>query len=44
MDRRWEVSTGIEYALPKKVTYTNPERPFGRNAQVVLHLMLSRRW
>jgi long-chain fatty acid transport protein len=49
LSRLWEVSTGVEYSLPNKVTYTNPELPFGLNAQernefVVFHLMLSRRW
>ncbi|MBA2351860.1 MAG: outer membrane protein transport protein [Burkholderiales bacterium] len=45
----WEIATGIEYQIPAKVTYTNPESPFGageeeRNEVLILHLMLSRRW
>ena len=30
--KRWELDAGFYYALPKKVTYTNPELPYGTNA------------
>ena len=45
----WTVFAGIEYDVRKKVNYTNPELPFGTNAQlrneaVWLHMMVSRQW
>jgi len=45
----WTVFAGIEYDVGKKVNYTNPELPFGTNAQlrneaVWLHMMVSRQW
>ncbi|HEC58053.1 MAG TPA: aromatic hydrocarbon degradation protein [Methylophaga sp.] len=45
----WTVFAGIEYDVGKKVNYTNPELPFGENAQlrneaVWLHMMVSRQW
>ena len=43
----WHVDLGIEYSPNKKVSYTNPELPFGANAQeeneiVVVHLTFSK--
>jgi long-chain fatty acid transport protein len=45
----WILSGAVEYLLPKKVTYNNPELPFGpgaheRNEYIAVHLMLGRRW
>ena len=49
LSANWELAGGIEYDLPKTVTYTNPEQPFGPGAQergelIALHFGLSRRW
>lgn len=46
---RWQVSTAVEYAFNNKVTYHNPELPFGPGAEeeletVLVQFMLSRRW
>jgi long-subunit fatty acid transport protein len=30
--KHWEVDTAFQYAFTKKVTYTNPQLPFGANA------------
>jgi long-chain fatty acid transport protein len=30
--KQWELDAGFYYALPKKVTYTNPELPYGPKA------------
>ncbi len=30
--KHWEMDAGFYYALPKKVTYTNPELPYGMKA------------
>lgn len=45
----WRVAAALEYVLPKKVRYNNPQLPFGADAEerthyVALHLMLSKRW
>lgn len=45
----WSLSAGLEYDFRKKVDYTNPELPFGEDAQLRneafwLHMMISRRW
>lgn len=45
----WQISGAVEYLLPKKVTYYNPELPFGpgaqeRNEYIALTLALSKRW
>ena len=45
----WSLSGALEYMLPKKVTYDNPNLPFGagaqeRNSYLSLTVMLSRRW
>ena len=45
----WSVATGLEYAYSGKVTYTNPELPFGPNAAETdnylgWYVMASRRW
>lgn len=45
----WRVSGALEYLAPKRVTYDNPELPFGRGAQertsyLAIVFMLSRRW
>lgn len=49
LDERWNVSTAVEYLLPNRVTYDNPQLPFGPGAQerisyVAVTMMLSRRW
>jgi long-chain fatty acid transport protein len=49
LDAETEITTGIEYAHGGKVTYTNPELPFGQDAveqnnHVAFHFMMSRRW
>ncbi len=49
IDPAWSVSASLEYLLPIKVTYDNPELPFGpgtesRNSYLALTLMVSRRW
>jgi long-chain fatty acid transport protein len=49
MGRTWAVDSGIEYLFTKSVTYTNPELPFGQNAQerdgyIALSVGLSRTW
>jgi long-chain fatty acid transport protein len=49
LDDGWMLSGAVEYLLPKKVTYNNPELPFGPGAQerteyVAATLMLGRRW
>jgi long-chain fatty acid transport protein len=49
MGRTWSVNSGIEILFKKTVTYTNPELPFGSNAQerdgyVALSVGLSRTW
>lgn len=46
---RWKLSSGIEYDVRKKVDYTNPELPFGpdaqlRNEAIWLHFMATRTW
>jgi len=45
----WSFDSGIEYLFTKKVSYTNPQLPFGENAQerdgyVALSIGLSRTW
>jgi long-chain fatty acid transport protein len=45
----WILSAALEYLLPKKVTYNNPQSPFGPGAQerteyIAVHLMLGKRW
>jgi len=45
----WSFDSGIEYLFTKKVSYTNPELPFGENAQerdgyIALSIGLSRAW
>lgn len=45
----WSVSAAAEYLFPKRVTYDNPQLPFGPGAQartsyIALVAMLSRRW
>ena len=45
----WNLSAALEYARGGKVTYTNPELPFGANAAekdnyLGLYMMASRRW
>lgn len=49
LNPEWTLFGGIEYDFRKKVDYTNPELPFGENAQlrneaIWLHMMISRRW
>jgi long-chain fatty acid transport protein len=46
---KWQVSTAVEYAFNNKVTYHNPELPFGPGAEeeneyIALQVMLSCRW
>ena len=45
----WSLSAALEYLVPKKVTYDNPNLPFGpgaqeRNSYLGVTIMLSRRW
>ncbi|MDO9151741.1 MAG: outer membrane protein transport protein [Methylotenera sp.] len=47
LDETWKLTSGIEFLLPKKVTYDSPL--FGNNTEVrnegfFLHLMLSKQW
>jgi long-chain fatty acid transport protein len=47
--RDWTIYSGLEYDVRKKVNYTNPELPFGNNAQlrneaIWLHFMVSKQW
>lgn len=49
LNKEWTFYSGIEYDFRKKVDYTNPELPFGSDAQlrneaVWLHMMVSRQW
>ena len=49
IDNEWSAAGALEYAYSGKVTYTNPELPFGPNATETdnylgLYLMASRRW
>ncbi len=46
---RWAVESALEFQLNNRVSYTNPDFPFGQNAEeeyevFLLHIMLSRRW
>jgi long-chain fatty acid transport protein len=45
----YELSAGLEYQFPARIRYTNPQLPFGpdaetRNEYLALHAMLSRCW
>ena len=47
LDETWKLTSGIEFLLPKKVTYDSPL--FGNNAEVrnegfFIHCMLSKQW
>jgi len=47
LDETWKITSGIEFLLPKKVTYDS--QLFGNNTEVrnegfFLHLMLSKQW
>ncbi len=47
--REWRIDTAVEYDLNRKVTYSNPELPFGPGTQeegeaIGFHLMVSREW
>ena len=49
MSERWRIDGAVEYQVDEKITYTNPNLPFGPDAQaeteaVVLYLMASRSW
>jgi long-chain fatty acid transport protein len=49
LNREYELSAGLEYQLRERVTFTNPQLPFGSDTQtrlhyLALHAMLSRRW
>ena len=49
LNSRWDLATSLEYAYSGKVTYTNPELPFGPNAALEdnflgWNVMVSRRW
>jgi len=49
LGREWRIDTAVEYDLNGKVTYNNPELPFGPGAQeegevIGVHLMVSRVW
>lgn len=46
---QWEISAGVDYQLPKSVTYTNAQLPFGQDSRVsneaiLLHFMIGRSW
>ncbi|VAW78161.1 hypothetical protein MNBD_GAMMA14-1245 [hydrothermal vent metagenome] len=48
-DASWQIDGALEWSIRSDETYTNPELPFGPNAEVVgeavtLHLRLSRNW
>jgi long-chain fatty acid transport protein len=48
-DGNWQETYAVEYQPGAKVVYSNPESPFGPNAEernryVALHAMFSRRW
>jgi len=45
----WRIDAALEYQLPHEVTYTNPDLPFGADAQehqefAAVHVMVSRQW
>jgi len=45
----WRIDAALEYQLPNEETYTNPDLPFGPDAQehqefAALHVMVSRQW
>lgn len=48
ISREWRIDAAIEYALNDKVTYNNPQLPFGPSQEegeaIGLHLMVSRTW
>lgn len=49
LDDAWQIDGALEWSLRNDKTYTNPELPFGSNAEaagktVALHLRLSRSW
>ncbi len=49
LDASWQVDGALEWSVRNDETYTNPELPFGANAEetgetLTLHLRLSRRW
>ncbi|HEX9593411.1 MAG TPA: outer membrane protein transport protein [bacterium] len=46
---QWRMDVAVEYQLPHEVTYTNPDLPFGPDAQehqefAAVHVMVSRQW
>jgi len=46
---QWRADTALEYQLRETTTYTNPDLPFGPDAQeqletLAIHLMVSRAW
>jgi long-chain fatty acid transport protein len=49
LTEHWRIDAALEYQLPAAVTYTNPDLPFGRDAQehqefAAVHVMVSRQW
>ncbi|VAW76725.1 hypothetical protein MNBD_GAMMA15-168 [hydrothermal vent metagenome] len=49
LDSTWQIDGALEWSIRNDATYTNPELPFGSNAEatgetVALHLRLSRSW
>lgn len=49
LGKNLRLSAAVEYQLPEKNTYTNPNQPFGENAGIeldvlIFHLMLSQNW
>ena len=49
LNAQWDLATSLEYAYSGKVTYTNPELPFGPNAALEdnflgWNVMVSQRW
>lgn len=49
INRHWHIDGSVEYQLRNKVTYNNPNLPFGDNVKLgneilMIHLQLSRHW
>jgi len=49
LTEHWRIDAALEYQLPNEVTYTNPDLPFGPDAQehqefAAVHVMVSRQW
>ena len=48
INSEWRIDTAVEYALKDKVSYNNPQLPFGPSQEegeaIGLHVMVSRTW